>query len=113
MSSLPSKRISPVSGRSCPHTQLKSVVLPAPFGPTSPTHSPGCTSKVICETAWIPPNDLHTPRSVRSGAASAIGVGGRQGAPGRHFWGPAVEEEPLEALVPATFLVLEHPLWVR
>ena len=33
----------PVVGRSTPSTQLKNVVLPAPFGPISPTRSPSST----------------------------------------------------------------------
>ena len=35
----------PASGRSMPSRQLKNVVLPAPFGPMSPTISPGWTSR--------------------------------------------------------------------
>ena len=38
--SLPSKSTLPPSGRSMPSRQLKKVVLPAPFGPISPTASP-------------------------------------------------------------------------
>ena len=41
ISGVPSKTMSPDSGRSCPQTQLNRVVLPAPLGPTRPTLSPG------------------------------------------------------------------------
>src|ERR1035437_3488401 len=41
--------------------QLKSVVLPAPLGPTSPTLSPLSTVKFTSRTAAMPPNDLVTP----------------------------------------------------
>jgi hypothetical protein len=40
---------------------LKSVVLPAPFGPIRPTIWPDCTSKETPSSATIPPN-----RTVRS-----------------------------------------------
>ena len=73
-SCIPSKTMSPDSGRSCPHTQLKSVVLPAPLGPTRPTLSPGATSNVMLCTAWIPPKDLHTPRRLRSGSAQPLAL---------------------------------------
>jgi len=46
----PSKRTSPVSGARKPVTRLKSVVLPAPFGPMSPTIAPASTSKL---TSWL------------------------------------------------------------
>ena len=36
---------SPSSGDSSPTIMRKSVVLPAPFGPTSPTFSPGLSWK--------------------------------------------------------------------
>src|SRR5580704_14543241 len=108
---VPSKTMSPISGRSCPHTQLNNVVLPAPFGPTRPTHSPADTSNVMLETAWMPPNDLQTPRRLRRGAASAIGVPGREGAT-LEFLRAAAEEQSLEAIVPAPLLVFEDPFGV-
>src|SRR5262245_13350007 len=43
-----------------------SVVLPAPFGPMSPTISPGATSRLAPETAWSPPNRFRTPATSRS-----------------------------------------------
>src|SRR6516225_4050931 len=104
---VPSKTMSPVSGRSCPHTQLNSVVFPAPFGPTRPTHSPGATSNVMLCTAWMPPKDLLTLRTERIGPASAMSVRGREGA-GQILLGvPAREEQPLEPLGRTALLVLQ------
>src|SRR5690349_11448483 len=37
----------PASGRNCPLTRLKSVVLPAPLGPRIPSVSPSATAKDI------------------------------------------------------------------
>src|SRR5580692_4577757 len=51
--------------------QLNSVVLPAPFGPTSPTLSPASTSKQTLSTAVMPPNTLDTSVTLRSGLESA------------------------------------------
>src|ERR1700678_4050791 len=45
-------------GASTPRTMLIEVVLPAPFGPSSPTISPGATSKLRSSTAVSPANDL-------------------------------------------------------
>src|SRR5271170_2166913 len=110
---IPSKMMSPASGRSCPQTQLNRVVLPAPFGPTSPTLSPGATSKVMAYTAWIPPKDLQTPWRRRSGSTSAIGTRRRHGARLQIFaFGLTREEQPLEPHGPSAFLVFEHSLGV-
>src|SRR6266536_1007810 len=43
---------------------LKSVVLPAPFGPMMPTRSPSPTSKLTSRTAVRPPKRLVTRSSV-------------------------------------------------
>src|ERR1700677_1463102 len=103
--------MSPASGRSCPQTQLNRVVLPAPFGPTSPTLSPGATSKVMAYTACMPPKDLHTPWRRRSGSTSAIGTIRRHGARLQIFgFGLTREEQPLEPHRPSAFLVFEHAL---
>jgi hypothetical protein len=53
--SVPSKITLPASGLSAPAMQLKQVVLPAPFGPSSPTTSPLDTSS---ETSWTTVRDL-------------------------------------------------------
>src|SRR5262249_7199096 len=51
----------------------KSVVLPAPFGPMSPTTSPGATSRLAPRTAWSPPNRFRTPAT--SGTVTTGGGG--------------------------------------
>src|SRR6202034_2278004 len=106
---VPSKTMSPASGRSCPQTQLNRVVLPAPFGPTRPTLSPGATSNVMLWTAWIPPNDLQTPRMLRRVALSAIGARRRYCARFTIFGlGFSSEEQPLEPGRPLPLLELEN-----
>src|ERR1700693_6406590 len=67
----PSNSILPSSSLSCPQTQLKSVVLPAPLGPTRPTLSPARTSNVMSWTALTPPKDFETLRRAKSGRSSA------------------------------------------
>src|SRR5262249_27856712 len=62
----PSKRTSPTSVARNPEMRWNSVVLPAPFGPMSPTISPGATSKLTPETACSPPKRLRTPTTSRS-----------------------------------------------
>jgi hypothetical protein len=41
--------------------QLKSVVLPAPFGPIRPQIAPRATSKETSRSAVTPPNRIVTP----------------------------------------------------
>src|ERR1700733_13906715 len=110
----PSNTMSPDSGLSCPHTQLKRVVLPAPLGPTRPTLAPASTSNVMLCTAWIPPKDFDTPRRLRRGADSAIGPGRPNGGrrPRVFGFGCSAEEQPLEAQRGTPFLVFEDALWV-
>src|SRR5438876_4600040 len=52
-----------------PVTRLKSVVLPAPFGPISPTISPASTSSDTSSTATMPPNRFVTFCTVSSAIA--------------------------------------------
>ena len=59
----PSSRIVPPVGRTVPAMQLKSVVLPAPFGPISPTISPRRTAIETESTAATPPNRRETART--------------------------------------------------
>src|SRR5512139_3291397 len=47
--------------------QLKSVVLPAPFGPIRPTMRPASTSKETLSSATMPPKRTPTP-STRNNA---------------------------------------------
>ena len=91
----PSRRTSPRSARSKPVTTLKSVDLPAPFGPISAVIEPSATSNVTSLTAAEPPEPLRdladaeqrrrpvlsghggrAPRSCRTGPE-----GGRRRAP--------------------------------
>jgi hypothetical protein len=69
----PSKRMSPESGVYKRVTTLKTVVFPAPFGPISPTISPGCTSNETPSRATTPPNRRVTFSTTRRGAATVGG----------------------------------------
>src|SRR3954463_5346504 len=51
-----------------PAITLKSVVLPAPFGPRMPRRSPGVTSRSTSLTARRPPKRRPTPRKRRVGS---------------------------------------------
>ena len=58
---LPSTCTLPVVGARFPLMIFRSVVFPAPFGPTKPTRSPSCTSNVMFRSAQktscrMPPN---------------------------------------------------------
>src|SRR4051794_32813442 len=66
----PSKFNSPVSGRYSRVITLNAVVLPAPFGPISPTISPSPTSNETSSSATIPPKRRVTCFT----SSSAIGV---------------------------------------
>src|SRR6266404_2536673 len=57
----PFRRISPASGASPPAIRLKSVVLPAPFGPIMPSASPGATARSISSAATTEPKVLRRP----------------------------------------------------
>ena len=73
----PSHRTSPRSGSRKPLRTLKSVVLPAPFGPMMPRISPARTSKLTSDSAWRPRNALEIPRtsmSAEPGTAGAVVV---------------------------------------
>ncbi len=45
----------PRDGRMSPQAILTSVDFPAPFGPSRPTSSPGCTSRLTPASAWTRP----------------------------------------------------------
>src|SRR5437764_9981929 len=72
--SLPSKKIWPLSHGWMPAMHLISVDLPAPLSPTSAITSPGRTSKSTSVRACTEPNDLSTPRSSRRGVSATGGV---------------------------------------
>src|ERR1700757_3665307 len=67
--SSPKKRIVPDDGGEAPVTQLNSVVLPAPFEPSTARRSPGRTVMVTSVSAASAPNIRVTPRN--SSAAPA------------------------------------------
>ena len=48
----PGHRTSPESACSHPHSRFKSVVLPEPDGPTSPTTSPSRSANDTPSSAW-------------------------------------------------------------
>ena len=58
----PSTWISPASAIACAVSIFIVVDLPAPFGPSSPTHVPSGTSRSRPSTAVISPKRLTTPR---------------------------------------------------
>src|SRR2546423_3581131 len=60
----------PWSAAVCPVRTFKSVVLPAPFGPMSPTMAPSGRSKETPSTARTPPKWRWTLRSVSRGAGT-------------------------------------------
>src|ERR1019366_905343 len=59
--SRPSKTMRPLVGAKTPAMRLKSVVLPAPFGPMSATISPWSTRSDTSETAFRPRKYLQAP----------------------------------------------------
>ena len=73
------KRTDPLDGVVKPVTTSRIVVLPAPFGPMSPTTSPGSIAKLTPSTATTPPNfttrsltaSVTARRRSRGGAAGA------------------------------------------
>ena len=68
----PLRRISPLVGPKRPLMRLKSVDLPAPFGPMMATRSPGATARSQPRMISVLPNDLRSPlSSMAQGAAHA------------------------------------------
>src|SRR5262249_2648166 len=61
------------SGVRKPEIRWNSVVFPAPFGPMSPTISPGATSKLAPATAWRPPKRLRTSTTSSRATSAARG----------------------------------------
>src|SRR5229473_1455259 len=59
--SRPFRWISPASGARPPAIRLKSVVLPAPFGPMIPSASPCATDRSISSAAMTEPKLLRSP----------------------------------------------------
>src|SRR5438034_1585380 len=67
--SSPWNSIVPALGGKSPEMTLKSVVLPAPFGPRMARLSPCATSRSTSRTAWRPLNRRPIPRRRRIGSA--------------------------------------------
>ena len=76
--SRPRTSTSPSSGASSPATTRMNVVLPAPFGPTSPRISPVRTSRSKPSSAWTSPKLRASPldRIARSVAITSCSPGG-------------------------------------
>ena len=66
----PARTISPLSGRTSPARILTSVLLPAPFSPTSAMTSPTSSSKSTASSAWIVPYAFDIPVMRRSASRS-------------------------------------------
>src|SRR2546430_10146786 len=65
--SRPFRRIAPVLCRWRPITHRSSVVLPAPFRPTSVTSSPSPTCSDTSRSAWASPYSAERPSTSRTG----------------------------------------------
>ena len=68
--SFPLNFTTPELGLYSPAITFNSVVLPAPFGPITPTISPACTSKLKSLIATKPPKRLVTPATERTGVSN-------------------------------------------
>src|SRR5437763_6245460 len=80
--SRPSKRTRPASGRTWPVIRLKSVVLPAPFGPMIAVTRPAATVRLTPPTAAKPPNALWRSRTSSTAEPSTCALPEREGSPG-------------------------------
>ena len=73
--SKPATRTSPASGLSSVASTSISVVLPAPFGPTSAVTWPGGASRSMPWTACTGPKERRTPRACTPAVGATIGGG--------------------------------------
>src|SRR2546430_3358802 len=80
--SRPSKRTRPASGRTWPVIRLKSVVLPAPFGPMIAVTRPAATVRLTPPTAAKPPNALCRSRTSSTAEAPPCALPERDGRTG-------------------------------
>src|SRR5580692_10505837 len=71
----PANRICPPSGARSPEMRPNRLVLPAPFGPTIPTTSPGPTAKDKSSAITTRPNRFVTCSSSSSGLVISSRVG--------------------------------------
>src|SRR5262245_52150114 len=72
VTSRPSIRIAPASGRSSPATSRSVVVLPAPLGPSRTMNSPSAMASERSETASVVPKRLLTCCSMTSAMAGSF-----------------------------------------
>src|SRR5882672_3962092 len=63
--SLPPNDTRPASARRSPLIRLNSVVLPAPFGPSTPSVSPAATDSEMLSATLSAPKLLQTPSRAR------------------------------------------------
>src|SRR5438874_1415038 len=71
--SSPSTRMLPLSGLMRPSSAFSMVLLPAPFGPSSPT-APAGNSADTPESAHCLPNTTLTPSSVAANGVAVSGI---------------------------------------
>src|SRR5437879_13787505 len=83
--SSPAKATDPLVGEWKPLRRLKQVVLPAPFGPISPTISPVSTVRLRLLTAASPPKRFERSRASSSGMCQETGLGVGADAVRRHL----------------------------
>src|SRR5580658_436034 len=74
----PANRTRPASGDRSPEMRPNRLVLPAPFGPTIPTVSPGLTASDRFSATTTRPNRFATPSSSSSGLVIRSRVSGVQ-----------------------------------
>src|ERR1700721_691624 len=101
----PPKETVPAPGARSPEMRPNRLVLPAPFGPTIPTVSPGPTSNERSSAMTTRPNRFVQPSSWSSVFAIRSGVGGFEGRGGRHLWHQRIVDDlhgpaPLGARLP-------------
>src|ERR1700722_6564921 len=70
VTSRPMNWITPSFGGSTPAIRLNSVDLPAPFSPSTPSTSPGCTVRFSSSMTRRPPKRRETPLSCNSGSSA-------------------------------------------
>src|SRR3984893_5672398 len=101
----PAKRISPAPGDRSPEMRPNMLVLPAPFGPTIPTVSPGPTANERSSATTTRPNLFVTWSSSSSGLAIRLLVRRLEGPGERYVWHQRIVDDlhgpaPLGARLP-------------
>src|SRR5437879_3761140 len=101
----PAKRISPAPGARSPEMRPNRLVLPAPFGPTIPTVSPGPTANERSSAMTTRPNLFVTWSSSSSGLVIRLLVRRLERPGERHVWHQRIVDDrhgkaPLGARLP-------------